>query len=108
MMKKILYLISILLIAFGCGQNKPLKINYKSVKLESSLLWKISGNGLKAPSYLFGTEHNVGANFLEKLPYVIKHLKECDVVAGEISIDTTPAILNRDWIFKKDSLSREF
>ena len=26
-------------------------------KLENSLLWKISGNGLKAPSYLFGTVH---------------------------------------------------
>lgn len=26
-------------------------------KLENSLLWKISGNGLKTPSYLFGTVH---------------------------------------------------
>ena len=26
-------------------------------KLENSLLWKISGNGLKQPSYLFGTIH---------------------------------------------------
>lgn len=26
-------------------------------KLDNSLLWKISGNGLKSPSYLFGTVH---------------------------------------------------
>lgn len=26
-------------------------------ELENSLLWKISGNGLEKPSYLFGTIH---------------------------------------------------
>ena len=26
-------------------------------ELEKSLLWKISGNGLKQPSYLYGTIH---------------------------------------------------
>lgn len=29
----------------------------KEVQHEKSLLWKISGNGLKSPSYLFGTMH---------------------------------------------------
>lgn len=31
--------------------------NANAQKLDNSLLWKISGNGLKAPSYLFGTVH---------------------------------------------------
>jgi len=33
----------------------------KSPKLENSLLWKISGNGLAKPSYLYGTFHMICA-----------------------------------------------
>lgn len=35
-------------------------------KLDKGLLWKISGNGLKNPSYLFGTMHIVCDNTLDK------------------------------------------
>lgn len=45
-MKKIFLLICSLFMGVALGQ-----------KSESSLLWKISGNGLKEPSYLFGTIH---------------------------------------------------
>lgn len=31
----------------------------KSVKLENSLLWEVSGNGLSKPSYLYGTIHSI-------------------------------------------------
>ncbi|MFP9099710.1 TraB/GumN family protein [Flavobacterium sp. RHBU_24] len=46
-MKKIIFAVSTLLIsAIGFSQ-----------KLDNALLWKISGNGLIKPSYLFGTMH---------------------------------------------------
>jgi uncharacterized protein len=46
-MKNILLAVTALLVSsFGFGQ-----------KLDNALLWKISGNGLKQPSYLFGTMH---------------------------------------------------
>jgi uncharacterized protein YbaP (TraB family) len=45
-MKKVLLVICSLFICLAFGQ-----------KLENSLLWKISGNGLTKPSYLFGTIH---------------------------------------------------
>ena len=45
-MKKIVLLLCSLFLGVAFGQ-----------KSENSLLWKISGNGLKEPSYLFGTIH---------------------------------------------------
>jgi Uncharacterized protein conserved in bacteria len=33
-------------------------------RIENSLLWEISGNGLKKPSYLFGTNHMVPYTFI--------------------------------------------
>jgi uncharacterized protein YbaP (TraB family) len=45
-MKKVLWLVCSLFIGLAYGQ-----------KSENSLLWKISGNGLAKPSYLFGTIH---------------------------------------------------
>lgn len=31
----------------------------KSLKLENSLLWEVSGNGLSKPSYVYGTIHGI-------------------------------------------------
>jgi uncharacterized protein YbaP (TraB family) len=45
-MKKVFWLVCSLFIGLAYGQ-----------KSENSLLWKISGNGLSKPSYLFGTIH---------------------------------------------------
>ena len=35
---------------------------------ETSLLWKITGNDLKKPSYLFGTYHTISPQFLHNVP----------------------------------------
>jgi len=107
-MKKILFLVLMALIVFSCEKSNSPKLNYKSIKLENSLLWQVSGNGLKLPSYLFGTEHLVGASFLDSLPYVIEKLKNCGVVAGEVIIDSISQKVNPNWFLQNDSLSREF
>jgi len=60
MMKNVITSI-VLLMAFSTCAQLP----------ETGLLWKISGNGLKQPSYLFGTFHGtygVGAEFLDSIP----------------------------------------
>jgi uncharacterized protein YbaP (TraB family) len=42
-------------------------MNAQSTKFENTLLWKVSGNGLEKPSYLFGTFHALcGKNFVIK------------------------------------------
>ncbi len=38
-----------------------------SAENANSLLWKISGNGLEAPSYLFGTHHLIPLSFLDSI-----------------------------------------
>jgi len=54
---------------------------------DNTLLWKISGNGLKKPSYLFGTIHMLckdDAVLSDSLKNVIKNVKE---VYFEVDID---------------------
>lgn len=54
---------------------------------ENTLLWKISGNGLKKPSYLFGTIHMLckdDAVLSDSLKNIIKNVKE---VYFEVDLD---------------------
>lgn len=57
--------LSISLLFTACSGTKkvvpsPPSAQTNAAPLEKSLLWEISGNGLKRPSYLFGTIHLIG------------------------------------------------
>jgi len=54
-----------------------------------SLLWKVSGNGLEKPSYLFGTFHLLGCSFADSLAAVMNAFHEADAVVGELVIDSS-------------------
>jgi len=56
-----------------------------SQKLENSLLWKISGNGIKKPSYLYGTVHAICEPSLE--PNVHEAMKKTVQLYLEIDMD---------------------
>lgn len=56
-----------------------------SQKLDNSLLWKISGNGLSKPSYLFGTIHITCDATLDK--NVLKALDETGQLYLELDMD---------------------
>jgi uncharacterized protein YbaP (TraB family) len=61
----------------------------------AQLLWKITGNGLKHPSYLFGSHHLIPISFLDSVPGLYKAYNNCDVVIGEMvlnNIDATDKI----------------
>jgi len=74
-MVRIIYIIITLIFSFVV----------KAQDLEKSLLWKISGNGLEKPSYLFGTMHAVcDVNFDND---VKKALDETNQLYLEIDID---------------------
>ncbi len=49
-------------VVFGCTSSKVTYPPDQVVPSEKSLVWKISGNGLKKPSYLFGTIHLIPKN----------------------------------------------
>jgi uncharacterized protein YbaP (TraB family) len=53
---------------------------------EKSLLWKISANGIKKPSYLYGTIHIIPREDFELEPQVIEGLNDCDYVVFEIDM----------------------
>lgn len=86
-MKKALQFIFVfcLIINQACKQSKPNRL----FRLENSLLWEISGKGLKSPSYLFGTYHLIGKKFADSLPGINERFNACKAVAGEIVFDTT-------------------
>jgi len=54
---------------------------------ENTLLWKISGNGLDKPSYLFGTIHMICADDALLSENMMKAIKNCDEVYFEVDMD---------------------
>lgn len=58
----------------------------------AQLLWKISGNGLKKPSYLFGTHHLAPLSILDSIPAFNDAFSSCPIVYGEIVIGDKEAI----------------
>lgn len=49
-----------------------------------SLLWKVSGNGLKSPSYVFGTYHLYGAELLDSVPGLKQAIEATTQVVAEV------------------------
>jgi uncharacterized protein YbaP (TraB family) len=56
-------------------------------KENNTLLWKISGNGLEKPSYLFGTIHMLCADDALLSDNLKKVISECDEVYFEVDMD---------------------
>lgn len=104
----------ILLFFFSCSLEKK--------ESKSSLLWRISGNGLVKPSFLLGSYHTVHYSFLdsindfqnsfEKVEQVLVEKQEYNVLHNEIlmedylmPIDTSYTdILNSDELILLDSI----
>ncbi len=57
-----------------------------TAKNKNSLLWEISGNGLSAPSYLFGTHHLISLSFLDKIKGLNEALESTEQVVGELDL----------------------
>lgn len=72
---------------FGCQTSK--KANYSAndiVPKDKTLLWKIQGNGLKKPSYLFGTIHLIPKEDLTFSDKTLNALKHTDQITFEIDM----------------------
>ncbi|MFI5150752.1 MAG: TraB/GumN family protein [Bacteroidia bacterium] len=53
----------------------------------NSLLWEVSGKGIKEPSYIFGTYHLLTSSYVDSLPVVMQCFKKTKAVVGELIID---------------------
>ncbi|WP_423130387.1 TraB/GumN family protein [Gaoshiqia sp. Z1-71] len=54
-----------------------------NIGTDGGLLWRISGNGLKEPSYLFGTNHGMSGDFLGHIPGFFEALDSVKQLAVE-------------------------
>lgn len=54
-----------------------------------SLLWKVSGNGLKKPSYLFGTYHIMKDSYLNQNPKIKSAYEGAEGVVVETEVDSS-------------------
>ncbi|WP_316844777.1 TraB/GumN family protein [Pedobacter psychrodurus] len=64
-------------------------LHAQTKKATNTLLWEISGNGLKKPSYLFGTHHLISKKFADTMKVLQEKLKLADAVVGEIITDSS-------------------
>lgn len=76
----LVFMMSLITLAGCYGQEAEMKG-------ENSLLWKISGNGLSKPSYLFGTIHMICNDDAVLSSSLKKVIQEADEVYFEVDMD---------------------
>jgi uncharacterized protein YbaP (TraB family) len=62
-------------------------------KDDNTLLWKVSGNGLKKPSFLFGTFHLLCKDDIRFSDQLKKAVKMCDKIYMEMDMDDPSMLL---------------
>ena len=56
------------------------------VSIQAQLLWKVSGNGLTRPSYLFGTHHLIEKSQIKDFDKILTLAGQADAVVGEMDM----------------------
>lgn len=79
-----------------------------AVAAQAQLLWKVTGNGLGRPSYIFGTHHMAPSTMIDQIKGIDQAISGCDIVVGEVEKDslTSPEVQARmaqDMIAPPDS-----
>jgi len=87
-MKLTIFLLALLCATFTLSAQS-------SDKFTGSLLWKISGNGNKDPSYLLGTHHLISTNFVDSISNLKKIMDEVEQIAGELVMNDIGAVQAR-------------
>lgn len=85
-----------LLASYGlaaCSQPAKTKASDKKSADENTLLWRISGNGLTKPSYLFGTMHMICANDIIVSDSLKAAIKGSDKVYLEVNMDDMMSLM---------------
>ncbi|MEO8821596.1 MAG: TraB/GumN family protein [Ginsengibacter sp.] len=91
-MKTLVFYSLLMVLFFGCkAQPNP---SFTVQKNNNSLLWEISGNGLKKPSFLFGTFHLLCKDDIHFSDQLLKAVKSCDEIYMEIDMDDPSTMLS--------------
>ncbi len=95
-MRKIFISVIAVMIVFSSEARKPKPVKYPGV------FWEITGNGLKKPSYLFGTMHVSKKMVFHLSDSFYTAIQSCDMVALELN----PEYWQRD-MFKMEASQKE-
>ncbi len=82
---KLIYLAVCIFLLQACKAQKPEKL--KKNANDNSLLWEISGNGLKKPSYIFGTFHLLCKDDIHFSKNLLQAVKNVQEVYFEMDLD---------------------
>jgi uncharacterized protein YbaP (TraB family) len=88
---KFFFLAAIIFIA-GAAEAQP-TVPFKSNTDNNTLLWEVSGNGLAAPSYLFGTFHILCKEDIQFSDALKQAVKNTSVVYMELDMDDAATLL---------------
>jgi len=91
-MKQSVFYILLMVLFFGCkAQPNP---TFTVQKNNNSLLWEISGNGLKNPSFLFGTFHLLCKDDIHFSDQLLKAVKSSNEIYMELDMDDPSTMLS--------------
>ena len=63
-----------------------LALSLMCITSNAQLVWKISGNGIKKPSYILGTHHGCPFTYCDSIPGLMKAFDKVDNIIGEINM----------------------
>ena len=86
-MKKLIFTLPLIFAVFSANAQN-------SDKFTGTLLWKVSGNGLEHPSYIFGTHHLAEVSFAQNYPGFADALENATQIVGEIDMSQMSAVQN--------------
>ncbi len=92
-MKQLVTLFTCCIFFFGCkSQNQ--KISSTKSKDNNTLLWQVSGKGLKKPSYIFGTFHLLCKEDIKFSEQLKTSLRSANTVYMEMDMDDPSTMLS--------------
>lgn len=96
-MKKIRFLLSALILTIGA------QIATSQAPTEKALLWKISGNGLESPSYLFGTIHIICEDEYVMTEAIQSAIKDSEKLVLELDMDDPQLMVKMQQLAMNDN-----
>jgi hypothetical protein len=91
-MKRLLGLIFIFSIGLGCTAQNPPKLNIN--RDDNTVMWQVSGNGLKRPSFLYGTFHLMCKEDIHFSNQMKEAIKRSDKIYMEMDMDDPSVMLS--------------
>jgi len=79
------------------------------IPIQAQLLWKVSGNGLTKPSYLFGTHHLIEKNQIKDFDKILNLAGQADAVVGEMDMSNMLSLQLKmlNGVMMKDTLLKD-